>query len=128
MLNNEIGIITNMINSFGINNDSDHRGFCFPNSFTFPLKIAFSIIVKKAIALKNKFYAVNEIGMITNRFNSFGINDDSDHRIFRFPNVFPFPLKNRLFNYYQKSDQSIFTILVIISGEERRLYSLFYLF
>jgi hypothetical protein len=33
------------------------RDFRFPNSFPFPLKIAFSTIIKKAIALKNKFYA-----------------------------------------------------------------------
>jgi hypothetical protein len=56
MLNNEIVMLTNRLNSFGINDDSD-RDFRFPNSFPFPLKIAFSTIIKKAIALKNKFYA-----------------------------------------------------------------------
>lgn len=46
----------------------------------------------------------NEIGMLTNRLNFFGINDGSDHRGFRFRNSFLFILKNCLFNYYQKSD------------------------
>jgi len=45
------------------------------------------------------------MGVITNRFNSFGINDGSDHG-FRFPNSFPFVLKNRLFNDCQKSDHT----------------------
>jgi hypothetical protein len=45
--------------------------------------------------------------MLTNRLNSFGINDDSEHRGFRFPTLFPFVLKNHLFNYCQKSDRHI---------------------
>jgi hypothetical protein len=45
--------------------------------------------------------------MLTNRLNSFGINDDSEHRGFRFRNLFSFTSKNRLFNYSQKSDRYI---------------------
>jgi hypothetical protein len=48
----------------------------------------------------------HEIRMLTNRLNSFGINDDSDHRGFRFRNLFSFTSKNRLFNYSQKSDRT----------------------
>jgi hypothetical protein len=44
--------------------------------------------------------------MITNRFNSFGINDDSDHCGSCFPTLFPFASKNCLFNYCQKSDRT----------------------
>jgi hypothetical protein len=57
----------------------------------------------------------NEIVMLTNRLNSFGINDDSDHRGFRFPNSFPFASKNRLFYYCLDSGK----FSMRVSGEKK---------